>query len=94
MAECLVCQQHKVETIKTPGMLQPLAIPSQRWEEISMDLITDLPKFEGKSDIMVVVDRLTKYAHFCALSQPFKASIVDIAFMEKIQKLHENQRLL
>jgi hypothetical protein len=40
VAECLVCQQNKVETIKTPGLLQPLAIPSQRWEEVSMDFIT------------------------------------------------------
>ena len=41
-----------------------------------MDFITGLPKCEGKSVIMVVVDRLTKYAHFCALSHPFKASTV------------------
>jgi hypothetical protein len=38
-----------VETIKTPGLLQPLSIPSQRWEEVSMNFITGLPKFEGKS---------------------------------------------
>jgi hypothetical protein len=48
VAECLVCQQNKVETIKTLGILQPLAIPSQRWEEVSMDFITGLPKYEGK----------------------------------------------
>jgi hypothetical protein len=88
VAECLVCQQNKVETIKTPGILQPLSIPSQRWEEVSMDFITGLPKSEGKSVIMVIVDRLTKYAHFCALSHPFKASTVATAFMETVQKLH------
>ena len=53
-----------------------------------MDFITGLPKSEGKSVIMVVVDRLTKYAHFCALSHPFKASTVANSFMETIQKLH------
>jgi len=84
VAECLVCQQNKVETIKTPGLLQPLSIPSQRWEEVSMDFITCLPKSEGKSVIMVVVDRLTKYVHFCALSHPFKANIVSTALMETI----------
>ena len=36
---------------------------------------------------MVIVDRLTKYAHFCALSHPFKASMVAIAFIETVQKL-------
>ena len=78
----------------TPGLLQPLSIPSQRWEEVSMDFITGLPKSEGKSVIMVVVDRLTKYAHFCALSHPFKASTVSTAFMETIQKLHGNLKII
>ena len=50
VAECLVFQQNKVETIKTPGLLQPLSIPSQKWTEVSMDFITSLPKSEGKSD--------------------------------------------
>jgi hypothetical protein len=94
VAECLVCQQNKVETIKTPGLLQPLAIPSQRWEEVSMDFITGLPKSEGKSVIMVIVDRLTKYAHFCALSHPFKASTVATAFMETVQKLHGSPKII
>jgi len=59
-----------------------------------MDFITGLPKSKGMSVIMVVVDRLTKYAHFCALSYPFKVSIVSIAFMETIQKLHGNQNII
>ena len=53
-----------------------------------MDFITGLPKSEGKSVIMVVVDRLTKYAHFCALSHPFKAITVATTFMDRIQKIH------
>ena len=90
----MVFQQNKVETIKTPGLLQPLSIPSQRWEEISMDFITDLPKSEGKSFIMVVVDRLTKHAHFCALYHPFKAHTIATTFMDTIQKLHGNPRVI
>jgi hypothetical protein len=94
LAECLVCQQNKVETIKTPGLLQSLAIPSQRWEEVSMDFITGLPKSEGKSVIMVIVDRLTKYTHFCALSHLFKASTVATTFMETVQKLHGSPKII
>ena len=94
MAECLVFQQNKVETIKTPSLLQPLSIPIQCWEEISMDFIPGLPKSEGKSVIMVVVDRLTKYANFCALSHPFKASTITTTFMDKIQKLHGSPRVI
>jgi hypothetical protein len=88
VAEFLVCQQNKIETINTPGLLQPLAIPIQRWEEVSMDFITGLSKSAGKSVIMVIVDRLTKYTHFCALSDPFKANTVVTTFMEIVQKLH------
>jgi len=43
---------------------------------------------------MVVVDRLTKYAHFCALSHPFKANTISTAFMETIQKLHGNPKII
>ena len=69
VAESLACQQNKVETIKTSGLLQPLSIPIQRWTKVLMDFITSLPKSEGKSVITVVVDRLTKYAQvFCTIS--------------------------
>jgi hypothetical protein len=53
-----------------------------------MDFITGSPQYEGKTVIMVVVDRLTKYAHFFSLSHPFKASIVATTLMEIVQKLH------
>ena len=92
--ECLVCQKNKVETINIPGLLQPLAIPSQLWEEVSMDFIIGLPKSEGKSVIMVIVDRLTKYAHFCALSHNFKSNTVATAFMETIQKIHGSPKII
>jgi hypothetical protein len=88
VAYCLVFKQNKLETIKTLRILQLLAIPCQRWEEVSMDFIIGLTNSKGKSAIMVIVDRLTKYTHFCALPRPFKANIVSIAFMETIQKLH------
>ena len=94
VAEYLGFQQNKAEKIKTLGLLQTLSIPSQFWEEVSMDFITDLPKSEGKSAIMVVVDRLTKYVHFCALSHPFKSSTVATAFMETIQMLHGNPKII
>jgi hypothetical protein len=94
VAECLVFQQNKVETIKTLGLLQPLAIPSQHWEKFSMDFIIRLPKSKGKSVIMVIFDRLTKYVHFFSLSHPFKASIVAITFMEIVQKLHGSLKII
>jgi hypothetical protein len=88
VVECLGCQQNKGETIKTPSLLQPLAIPNQHWEYVSMDFIIGLPMFEGNNVIMLVVDRLTTYAHFCSCSRPFKASTIATTFVEIVQKLH------
>jgi hypothetical protein len=59
-----------------------------------MDFITGLPKYEGKSVIMVIFDRLTKYANFCALSHPFKSSVVATTFMEIVQKLHGSLKII
>ena len=59
-----------------------------------MDFIIGLPKSEGKSVIMVVVDRHTKYTHFCALSHPFKSSTFATTFMDTIQKLHGNPNII
>jgi len=80
--------------MKTLCLLQPLAILDQCWEDVSMDFITALPKSEGKSVIMVVLVRLTRYAHFCALSHPFKSSTVATAFVETIQDIHGNTNII
>jgi hypothetical protein len=53
-----------------------------------MDFITGLPKLGNKFFIMVVVDRLSKYAHFCALQHLFTASTVAQIFMDQVFKLH------
>jgi hypothetical protein len=88
VAECDVCQRNKGETVKSMGTLQPLSIPPTIWKDISMDFIIGLPKSGNKSVIMVVVDRLLKYAHFCALQHPFTTSMVAQIFMYKVFKIH------
>jgi hypothetical protein len=88
VVECDVCQCNKGETVKSPGTLQPLPIPPTIWRDISMDFIVGLPKSGNKSVIMVVVDRLSKYAHLCALQHPFTTSTVAQLFMDHIFKLH------
>ena len=85
---CNNCQLTKPELIPYPGLLQPLPIPKEAWNSISMDFITGLPKSEGKEVIMVVVDRLTKYSHFIPLSHPYKAMDVATAFLNQVYKLH------
>jgi hypothetical protein len=88
VVECDVCQCNKGQTVKSGGTLQPLPIPPAIWKDISMDFITGLPKSRNKSVIMVVVDRLSKYAHFCALQHPFTASMVAQISMDQVFKLH------
>jgi hypothetical protein len=86
VVECEACQRNKGETVKSPGTLQPLPIPPAIWKDISMDFITGL--LGNKSVIMVVVDRLSKYAHLCALHHPFTASTVAQTFMDQVFKIH------
>jgi hypothetical protein len=62
--ECTTCQQNKVEHTHLAVLLQPLPIPTQKWESISMDFITGFPRVQGKDGIFVVVDRLTKVCTF------------------------------
>ena len=62
--QCLICQKVKVKQVKIPRKLQPLDAPHMKWECISMDFITGIPKVSKNFDsIFVVVDKLTKVAH-------------------------------
>ncbi|TYK18694.1 ty3-gypsy retrotransposon protein [Cucumis melo var. makuwa] len=65
VSKCLVCQQVKAPRQKPAGLLQPWSVPEWKWENVSMDFITGLPRsLRGFTVIWVVVDRLTKSAHF------------------------------
>ena len=88
VAGCSICQQAKPDRSKYPGLLQPLPVPSSAWQIISMDFIEGLPKSQGKSCVMVVVDKFTKYSHFLALSHPFTAAGIAKVFFDNIYKLH------
>jgi ribosomal protein L21E len=79
--ECPICQQVKVDHQKTAGLLQPLEIPSWKWEGVSMDFVSRLPKTSGGYDsIWVIVDRLTKVAQFIPVKKTFT--------LEKLARLY------
>lgn len=86
--DCEVCQRNK-SLLKAPvGLLQPLPILEAIWRDISIDFIEGLPVSQGKSVIFVAVDRLSKHAHFMALSYLFTTVSVAQTFFDNVFKLH------
>ena len=72
--------------VAPPDLLQPLHIPTQKWSKVSMDFISGLPTLEGKNSIFVVIDRLTKYAHFISISSKAKEIQVADSYVKNIFK--------
>ena len=86
---CLTCQQVKAEHQRPSGPLQPLRIPEWKWEDISMDFILGLPLTpKGYSVIWVIVDRLTKSAHFLPLKRNHTMEDLALLYIQNIVRLH------
>ena len=85
---CSVCQRNKTEHLHPADLLQPLEVPSSVWADIAMDFVEGFPRMGGKSVILTVVDRFSKYAHFIALGHPYTAISVARAFFDNIVRLH------
>jgi hypothetical protein len=66
----------------------PLPVPTQIWSDIDMDFVKGLPKVVGKSVILTVVDRFSKYAHLIPLAHPYIAESVAQVFFSEIERLH------
>lgn len=88
VAACAICQQAKSEKVPYPGLLQPLAVPTQAWHTVSLDFIEGLPLSSNCNCILVVVDKFSKYSHFIKLSHPFTTLKVAKLFLDNIYKLH------
>ncbi|WVZ62936.1 hypothetical protein U9M48_012626 [Paspalum notatum var. saurae] len=85
VALCDVCQRVKAEHQKPAGLLQPLKIPEWKWEEIGMDFIVGLPRTQsGFDSIWVVVDRLTKVAHFIPVKTTYSGAKLAELYMSRI----------
>ena len=89
VSECDICKRVKASHLRSAGPLQPLSIPSWKWEDISMDFIVGIPKTaKGYDSIWVVVDCFTKSAHFIPVKAGYKSHQYAELYIARIVSLH------
>lgn len=89
VTSCDACQRNKPSQQAKMGPLQPLPIPTRPWQQVSMDLITQLPRSRSGNDAIVVfVDKLTKMVHYVATTTNVTAPQLATLFMREVVRLH------
>ncbi|KAI3821498.1 hypothetical protein L1987_09066 [Smallanthus sonchifolius] len=89
VSKCLTCAQVKVKHQKPYGKNQPLDIPEWKWEHIPLDFITKLPRTaKGHDTIWVIMDRLTKSAHFLPIRETFSLERLVEVFINEVVAWH------
>lgn len=94
VANCVECQVTKYETKCIAGLLCPLPVPFRPWEDLSLDFMVGLPPFQGKTVLLVIVDRFSKGIHLGILPQAHTAHMVAQLFIDIVVKLHGIPRSL
>ncbi|GJV95170.1 putative reverse transcriptase domain-containing protein [Tanacetum coccineum] len=90
VSKCLTCSKVKAEHQRTSGLLQQPEIPEWKWDKITMDFITKLPKMKsGHDTIWVIVDRLTKSAHFLAMREDYSTKRLAKLYIDEIVARHK-----
>nr|GEX19493.1 hypothetical protein [Tanacetum cinerariifolium] len=86
---CLTCSKVKAEHQIPSGLLQQPEIPEWKWEKIAMDLVTKFPRSNGGYDaIWIIVDRLTKSAHFLPIREDYKTDKLAKIYINEIVARH------
>ncbi|KAI3746537.1 hypothetical protein L6452_08971 [Arctium lappa] len=89
VSKCLTCAKVKAEHQKPSGLLQQPEIPQWKWDQVSMDFITKLPRTgRGNDAIWVIVDRLTKSAHFLPIREDYKMERLAQVYIDEIVSRH------
>ena len=89
VARCLTCQQVKAEHRRPTGLLQPLLVAEWKWEHVTMDLVSGLPRSpRGHDAIWVIVDRLAKSTHFLAIHLTDSTDVLSRLYIREIVRLH------
>ncbi|GJX67330.1 reverse transcriptase domain-containing protein [Tanacetum coccineum] len=89
VSKCLTCSKVKAEHQRPSGLLQQPEIPEWKWDKITMDFITKLPRSKnGHDTIWVIVDRLTKSAHFLAIREDYSTERLARIYIDEIVARH------
>jgi hypothetical protein len=95
VACCNTCNLVKAEHQKPAGLLQPLRIPLWKWDDICMDFIVGLPKSsKGNDSIWVIVDRLSKVAHFIPVKTTYRVDQLAQLYVSNIVRLHGSPKTI
>ena len=85
---CHVCKRSKGSRFKKQSVLQPLPVPEQRWQDLSIDLVTGIPEVHGHDATCCVVDRLSKERHYIATTKELNAEGLADLFLKHVWKHH------
>ena len=85
---CHVCRRSKGSCFKKQGVLQPLPVPEQQWQDLSIDLVTGIPEVHGHNAICCEVDRLSKERHYIATTKELHAERLADLFLKHVWKHH------
>ncbi|GKA68879.1 putative reverse transcriptase domain-containing protein [Tanacetum coccineum] len=89
VSKCLTCLKVKAEHQRPSGLLQQPKIPEWKWEGIAMDFVTKLPRTSsGHGTIWVIMDRLTKSAHFLPMREDYKMDRLARLYLNEIVSRH------
>ncbi|GJU53024.1 putative reverse transcriptase domain-containing protein [Tanacetum coccineum] len=88
VSKCLTCSKIKAEHQKPSGLLQQPEIPEWKWEKITMDLVTSFLEAAWVVWIWVIVDRLTKSAHFLPIREDYKTEKLARIYINEIVARH------
>jgi hypothetical protein len=85
---CERCKQTKIHPAKPTGLLKPNEVPNGPWQNVTCDLIVDLPKSEGFNSIFICVDRFTKQAHVVPTTKDVDSNGIAEIFLKNVWKHH------
>ena len=85
---CPTCQMMKSDNQKQTRLLQPIPIPTKRWQQITTDLVTDLPKSQRPTAITIFVDHLSKMVHFAPCKKEVMAKECTRIFVDTMFCYH------